>query len=461
MGIAGIATEYAEFCASLRFADLPDRVVEHAKKLIADIVANDIGGHAWMESGPVVVASVRELNRGQSGATVIATGEAMAPEWAALVNGTLSHSLDYDNHHAKGVIHAGSSIVNAALAAGEETGASGEELITAVVAGYEVACRLAMACNPFSSHEMGFHPTGTCGVFGATAVVAKLRGLSVDALENALGINGSQASGSMQYDLNGAWNKRAHPGIAGHSAFVAATLAEGGFIGAADPVEGKDGFLRAYSLRPKPERATEGLGETYETLNVAIKPYPLCRYTHMTLDQLITLANEKDLDPAAVASIAIELPTYGLNLVGSPLEAKQDPRSAVDAQFSAPFAAALALTRRNAGMDIFRKVIDEGLSEEMRRLMKATTVSSADDLDAIHPELWPGRVTVEANGDRYTLYGEHIKGERENPMSWDELARKFAELTPNHAPQQRESILAAARRLEESTAADLIGPLRS
>ena len=456
----GIARQYAEFTSSLKFADLPADVVEHAKMLLADIVANDLGGHAWMESGPVVVEAIRRLNRDQTGATVLATGEQMAPEWAALVNGTLSHSLDYDNHHAKGVIHAGSSIVNAALAAGEETDASGEDVLTAIVAGYEVACRLAMACNPFSSHEMGFHPTGTCGVFGATAVVGKLRGLSAEELENAFGINGSQASGSMQYDLNGAWNKRAHPGFANHSAFVSTALAAEGFIGAADPIEGRDGFLRGYSLRPKPERATEGLGETFETLNVAIKPFPLCRYTHMTLDQLISLANEEDLDPASVTAVHIELPTYGVDLVGRPIEAKRDPKSAVDAQFSAPFAAALALTRRAAGMDLFRRVVDEGLDDEMRRLMESTTVEPADDLDAIHPELWPGRLTVEFDGRRETRYGEHIKGEAENPMSWDDVAAKLAELSPNHSDEARARVLAAIRHLEGQGVRAVVEPLR-
>ena len=455
-----IAHSYAQFSMELRFEDLPADVVDHTKKLVVDIIANAIGGHAWMESGPVVAASIRSLNRGAGGATIFATGEDMAPEWAALLNGTTSHSLDYDNHHAKGVIHAGSSVVPAAFSAGEEQGASGREVLVAIVAGYEIACRLAMACNPFSSHEMGFHPTGTCGVFGATAAVGKLSGLTAAQLENAFGINGSQAAGSMQYDLNSAWNKRAHPGLAAHSAFIAVALAGNGFLGAAEPIEGRDGFLRAYSLRPQPERATEGLGESFETREVAIKPYPLCRYTHMTLDQLISLASEENLRPESVTSIQVELPTYGVDLVGRPLDLKRRARSAVDAQFSAPFAVALALTRRAADMLTFRQVIDQGLDDEFRRLMAATSVESAEDLDAIHPELWPGRVTVHTADRTFTRYGEHIKGERPNPMSWDDMRNKLGELAPQHSTTVLDDVVDAVRTIEERTIAEVVAPLR-
>lgn len=454
-----IAGRWADYCVGLDFEDLPEEVVDHSKKLFLDILANSIGGYEWMESGPIVAEGVRGLNRTLRGATVLATGEEMAPEWAGLVNGTLAHSLDFDNHHAKGVIHAGSSIITSALAAAEELGASGKDVLTAVVVGYEIASRLAMACNPFSSHERGFHPTGTCGLFGATAVISKLRGLDPETIENALGVNGSQAAGSMQYELNGAWNKRAHPGLAVHSAFIATALAQTGFKGAAEVVEGKDGFLRGYAERPVSEWATEGLGENWETMSLAIKPYPLCRYTHMTLDLLIDLAQETDLDPAGVTSIAVEIPTYGVQLVGSPIEAKRNPTSAVGAQFSAPFAAALALTKRTASIDVFRQSV-ENQDDEFHRLMQITTVQSAEDLDAIHPEFWPGRVTVDVGGRTHTRYGKHIKGERENPMSWEELKEKFAQLTPSMTQAAQDRVFDAVSTLETRSIADVTRPIR-
>jgi 2-methylcitrate dehydratase PrpD len=456
-----IARRYAEYATQLEYEDVPPEVVDHAKKLIVDIIANSIGGYAWMESGPKITAGVRNLNRGLTGATVLATGEQMAPEWAALVNGAMAHSLDYDNHHAKGVIHSGSSVVNCALAAGEETGASGRELITAVIVGYEIANRLAMALGPHSSHEMGFHPTGTCATFAGSAIVGRLRDTGPDVIENAMGLNGSQAAGSMQYVVNGAWNKRMHPGLANHSAFIAVGLAQQGFIGAADVFEGDQGFFQGYALRPVPAASTDTLGSAYEIMNVAIKPYSLCRYTHQTLELLIGLARDEGLDSRDVRRIHIEVPTYGLQLVGSPIEAKRNPTSAVDAQFSAPFAAALALTEQQAGLDVFTRVLDEGFSDEFRRLLSVTEVSRADDLDAIHPEFWPGRVTVETSSGTIERYAKHMRGEAEIPMTFEEVTDKLVELSPNHPDEVRRRVAEAAADLENRTVADLLSPLRT
>jgi 2-methylcitrate dehydratase PrpD len=455
-----IAQRYADYATTLRYDDLPPAVVDHTKKLILDIMANAIGGHDWMESGPSILRGVRHLNRSGSGATVLASGEAMAPEWAALANGSFAHSLDYDNHHAKGVIHAGSSVVATALAAAEETAATGQELITAVVVGYEIACRLAMALGPHSSHEMGFHPTGTCATFSSSAIVGRLRGLDSAEIVNALGLNGSQAAGSMQYVVNGGWNKRAHPGLAAHAGFVAATLAGEGFVGAAEVFEGEQGFLQGYARRPAPERALENLGMTYETLEVAIKPFSLCRYTHQTLDLLVDLAKERDIDTTMVDAIVIEMPTYGVQLCGSPIAAKRNPTSAVDAQFSGPFAAALALTEQRAGMDVFTRVLESGMDDEFRRLMAITDVRQADDLDAIHPEFWPGRVTVHLGGEKIERYGKHMRGEKERPMLISDVQAKFAELSPNHEEPVRAAVYAAIDDLENLNVADLVAPLR-
>lgn len=454
-----IAEEYARYARELDFDDLPPPVVDHAKKLILDIVANAIGGHEWTDSGPFMLEGLRRLNDGARGATVLATGESMAPQWATFANGAMAHSLDYDNHHAKGVIHAGSSVVSCALAAGEEMGASGRELITAVVVGYEIACRLAMALGPHSSHEMGFHPTGTCATFAGSAVVGRLRGADPEVIQNAMGLNGSQAAGSMQYVANGAWNKRAHPGWATHAAFVAVTMAEAGFIGAAEVIEGEQGFLQGYALRPVPEAALAGLRSEYETLNVAIKPYSLCRYTHQTLELLMGLA-EEGLASEDVERIVIEMPGYGVRLVGSPLEDKQNPRSAVDAQFSAPFAAALALVQRRADLATFTRVLEEGMSGEFRRVMSITDVRSAADLDAIHPEFWPGRVLVDTRGGRIERQAKHMRGEPEVLMSLADVKAKLAELSPHHDGAAREAVASTVARLEHSTVEELVAPLR-
>ena len=202
------------------------------------------------------------------------------------------------------------------------------------------------------------------------------------------------------------------------------------------------------------------MGSRFETLNVAIKPFSLCRYTHQALELLIGLANEGVVEPQSIDSILIEMPTYGVDLVGSPIEAKRRPSSSVDAQFSAPFAAALALTERRAGLDVFTRVIEEGYSDEFARLMSVTDVRSAEDLDAIHPEFWPGRVTVRTGSETFERSAIHMRGESEIPMSFDEVADKFTELAPRHPESIRSRVIEVVRDLEHHGIEDLISPLR-
>jgi 2-methylcitrate dehydratase PrpD len=238
-------------------------------------------------------------------------------------------------------------------------------------------------------------------------------------------------------------------------------LAQAGFIGAGDVFEGDQGFLQGYALRPTPEEATRTLGSEYETLNVAIKPYSLCRYTHQALEMLIGLARDEGLESSDVQSILIEMPTYGLQLVGSPIEAKRHPTSAVDAQFSAPFAAALALTERRAGLDIFTRVLENEFSDEFERLLSITDVESADDLDAIHPEFWPGRVTLETSSGTIERSAKHMRGEPEIPMGFEEVAEKFAELSPKHDDATRAKVVEVAADLEHRSVDELLAPLRT
>lgn len=456
-----IAREYAEYCASIEFDDIPADVVDHAKKLTLDILANAIGGYVFMDSGETFAAAARRLD-GRSRdehATVFATGDRVGAAYASLANGAMSHSLDYDNHHAEGVVHIGSSVVNAGLAAAEAAGADGAELLTAITAGYEVTARLGIALNPFNSHNLGFHPTATCGTFGSTATVGRIRGLDADTLEDGFGFNGSQAAGSMQYDANGAWNKRAHPGLAAHNAFVAAAMVEEGLVGAYAPIEGEDGFLQGYSMDPRPELATRALGAEFELAKTAIKPYPLCRYTHLALDLLLGMVDEAAFEPDEVEAVTVEMPEYGVNLVGRPEEAKRHPTSSVDAQFSMPFAVALALTRGDAGMQTFRDAVrtDGDYDAGFQRLMDATTVRVSDDIEAKHPEKWPARVTVHTAAGDHERYGENTKGEPGDPMSWDEIAAKFAELTPEFDRDEREAIVEVVRDLENRTVEELVG----
>ena len=179
------------------------------------------------------------------------------------------HSLDFDDTHARASLHTSAPIVPAALAAAEMAGVDGEELVPAIIAGYEIQTRLSMALGPADHYDRGFHPTATCGVFGAAAAAGKVFCLDADAMALAFGIALSQSAGSMQFLLDGAWTKRFHVGHAAMCGLMAATLAHEGFRGAADPFEGKAGFFHAYAPDPDPDsgrhrvrfcRAAQGRG---------------------------------------------------------------------------------------------------------------------------------------------------------------------------------------------------------
>lgn len=449
--------QYAAYCAELTFDDLPEAVVERAKHLLLDTIGVSVGS-ARVDSTEAFFEGTRSRNRDTDGATVFATGEEMGPEYAALVNGALAHSLDYDDTHRAASLHPGAPVIPAAVAVGEEVNASGQELLTAVVAGYELTCRLGMAVNPESHYNRGFHMTATCGLFGATAAAGILYGFSETEFRSAFGINGSQAAGSLQFLENGGWNKRAHPGFVGNNALLATAYAQQEFRAAAEPIEGVRGFLQGYSDNPVPEKATAGLGADHELLNVGIKPYPCCRYMHAPLDAFFELIETETIHHKDIESVTINIAESGIDLIGNPTNTY--PQSFVDCQFSMPFGAALALVYRDDSIETFFDAINGGVSDEAKRIIDRTTVRGADWIEDAYPEKWPAEVIVETASETYSARVEYARGEPEKPLSWSELVEKYEELTEPvlgaaAASETREVI----EDLDTHSVADLVAPL--
>ncbi|MEF8789523.1 MAG: MmgE/PrpD family protein [Haloarculaceae archaeon] len=452
-----IAERQAAFAADLGFEDLPGEVVDYAKRLLLDTAGIAIGAERRAASSRAFFEGVRALDAG-SGGTVLATGESMAPEYAALLNGAMAHSLDFDDTHRASSLHPGAPVLPAALAAAERVDASGADLLTGLVVGYEVTVRLGMAVDPESHYGRGFHMTATCGTFGATAAAGSVVGLDAGTIERALGINGSQAAGSLQFLENGGWNKRAHPGFAAHRALVALSLAEAEFAAADEPIGGARGFLRGYSDDPHPELATAGLGEEWETLRTGLKPYPCCRYMHNALDQLLDIAETEDVAPDEVESVRVLLPEAGVNLTGDPTNTY--PQSFVDGQFSMPFGAGLALVRRSATVDDFIDEIEGGASDDVKRIIDRTTVESGDWVAEAFPETWATEVTVETADGTHTRRSEFATGEPENPMSWEAVVEKYESLAePVLGEQDARVFRERIDDLEDVRVADLLEPV--
>src|SRR5690348_8579081 len=205
----------ADYVAELRYEDIPPEVLERAKVLTLDFLGSAIRARREAESTPSLLKMLEALALDAKGdATVFGDAKSWSPAVAALLNGALGHSLDFDDTHADSSLHPSAPVVPAAFAVGELVGASGRDVLTAIVAGYEVCCRLGQALDPTSHYARGFHPTATAGTYGAAAAAGKLFGLSKEQLVAAFGVAGSQAAGSLQFLVNGAWNKRYQVGAA-------------------------------------------------------------------------------------------------------------------------------------------------------------------------------------------------------------------------------------------------------
>ncbi len=438
--MTAITRALAEFVAGLSDERLPRQVPERAKLLVFDSVGIALRARHEADSTPSLVAAAQKLGLTGGTATVIGDGAGYTPAGAALVNGTLMHSLDFDDTHASGSIHPSAPIVPAALAAAEMTGAGGAYVLAAIVAGYEVQIRLSLALGPSDHYRRGYHPTATCGTFGAAAAAANIFGLDADVIERAFGICLSQASGSMQFLFDGAWTKPFHVGHAAQSGLTAACLAGEGFRGPGEAIEGKNGFLHAYAPDADPAKAIAGLGEVWETMAIAVKPYPSCRYSHAALDALIDLRAANDIQADEINSVRIGLPETGWKIIGDPEADKHNPKSAVDGQFSMPFCAAMALREGGLAWDHYARHIDDAKTLDLCK-----RVGSAIDpkAEAEFPGNLSGSVKIMTNRGDFEAFVAVPKGEPDNFFSAAELRAKFDGLVGPYLPAARVDELAA------------------
>src|ERR1700759_4870848 len=303
-----ITATLSAFSADIRLDALPPEVVNRARFLVLDLVGNIVRARHDAESTESFLAATRAMGMAAGNSGVFGDLARYTPAGAAFLNGALAHSLDFDDTHAAGSLHPGAPVIPAALAAGEMVGAPGADVVAAVVAGYEMTCRIALALPAGEHYDRGFHPTATCGAFGAAAAAARVFGLSADQVEGALGTVLSQCGGSLQFLVNGAWTKRFQVGWASCNGLMAATLVREGFKGAAEALEGRHGFLRAYAPNPNPARARGDLGTLFELRKTAVKPYPSCRYGHAGIDAALALRAANDIKPTAIASVTLGLP---------------------------------------------------------------------------------------------------------------------------------------------------------
>ena len=431
---------FADFVAHLQYKDLTSVVKEKLQLLLLDYIGVSAAATQLAESSKPFLNAVRALDGGGS-ATVIANGQTWSALFAALLNGALAHTLDFDDTHATGALHPGVSVISAALSEAEtNVNASPADLFTALAAGYEVTCRLGAALGT-GGYSLGFHNTSTAGIFGAVAAIARLRHADSTTIENAFGVALSKVAGSMQYLANGSWNKRLHPGFAAHDAFTCVTLAQVGVLGATEAIEGKHGLLNVYSSLKREDSARLSLPfvKHWEFLSTAIKPYPACRMTHGEIELASKMSQTV---PTAVRSITISLAKECYPIVGEEKENKVRPSNIVDAQFSAFYQTAVSWLY---GHELGWKVYDYMNDSEVCNLLKNIKVDVNDAYVGLE-------CSLKAEWEDGSVREEHLRnptGEPDNPITWDGACTKFLGLTAGiYGKEHAKTICEAVAELE-------------
>lgn len=358
---------------------------------------------------------------GASGKAVVAgSGIGAGASAAAMANGTSAHGYELDDTHDKSMSHPGAVVITAALTVGTEIGASGQEVLPAIVAGYEAMARVGMAATPVRVIDKGFHPTGTFGVFGAAAAAGKLLGLDRLGLAHAWGIALSMSSGACQfaYEPRGTMVKRMHAGIPAHNGVIAAQLAKLGIAAPVRALEGEHGFLNLIGEDADPSLLAKAPGEPFEIHNISLKPYSCCRKFHSLIDALDEATGGFTVDADAIDTITVHSPKTA---IGSHLMRRPD--SVMAAQYSMPYIVGATLAYGPRRYDAY----GERHHSDARILSIVDKVQSVHDsaLDPLVPAKMPNRVelTLRDGAVRRSSVMDSL-GTPVRPMSTDAVLEK-------------------------------------
>jgi aconitate decarboxylase len=418
--LADATRDLARFAAGLRFEDIPRAVLDHAKLCVLDGL-----GVALFGAGLPWTGHVRDLAIAE-GATPVAsfwgTRHRGSVAQAALVNGTAGHAFEMDDIHKESIVHPNSLACPVAFAFAEAAGGmSGRDVLTAIVAGYEVGTRVGNAAT-MALFLRGFHPQGTSGAFVAAATAGRILGLPADQMQHALGIAGSMGAGLMAAQ-EGAMVKRLHAGRAAEAGVRAALLAQRGFTGILDVLEaGYGGFLSSFSGRPNPERLTAGLGSVWETADVGFKLYPSVTSIHTALDALDTVMAEHGLVAADIERVAVGCSHMTFVHTAWPYK----PAGVTAAQMNLFYGLAMIALHRDASVLQYdgRRLADP----QALAFMKRITAFEDDELEAMGPAFRHGCRLALRTTDGRAFRHERLarRGSPEDAVGAVEIVRKFA-----------------------------------
>lgn len=437
--------QLSEYLVRARTADLPAEVARKGKHHILDTLAAMVSA-LGLRPGHLALRYARS-QRGVRESTIVGSGNIMAPAaTAALVNGILAHADETDDTHWSSRTHPGCAIIPAALSVAEKENSDGRTLLNAVVAGYDVGCRLTRSLGV---ENTGWHSTHSIGgTFGAAVAASALAGLSAQQIRWALSYAAQQASGVRSWVADSDHIEKAFDfgGMPARNGVSAAILVQSGFTGMADVFEGEKNFLGAYSPSPHPDRLVEGLGSRYEIMATTIKRFPVGAPIQAAADALLLIKERHDLRPESIGRVVVRLPEDGAETVNN--------RHMPDINLQ--YVMAVILLDGNLSFDAahdYRRMKEKGVVNMRAR------VELVPDKALSHAQI-PRQGIVEVTTQSGETYKEHVvsvRGTPDNPMSTEEVEKKALHLmAPVLGAAQAEDLVAKISRLESlSTAREL------
>ncbi|MEG2172201.1 MAG: MmgE/PrpD family protein [Desulfovibrionaceae bacterium] len=406
-----------DFVAELAPAAIPAQAIDCVKRYYLDWLGCAVGG--MVDAQAKAIQRITAEAGGTPQAHVLGTTQRTALGHAAMCNGYFGHILEMDDVDRTSISHPATVNIPAALAVGEYLHKSGIEMLTAIVAGYEVMLRIGTAITP--NHYKIWHTTATTGVFGAAMAAGWLLGLRRPQLDWALGNAGTMAAGLWQFLPDGGMSKFLHAGMAASNGVLAANLAHCGFTGATHILEGAQGFFAGYARQAVDENLFRDFGTFWRSAGVSFKPYPCCRHTHSGIDAAMDICRQAAGEP--ISKVTVGTYSTALQVAGA-----LEPTDTRTAKFSLRYCIASTLLRGTAQEEYFSL---EAVTEPKVQQMLHKVVMAVDpEIDKKVPKSWPCSIeAVTVSGKILKSYSNDPTGDPENPLTWDGVIKKFRFMT--------------------------------
>ena len=415
----------ASYVVTGRYEDIPEDVRHEAARSLVNFMAVALGGSV----DPAVDIAIRALGSfsGTPTAAIIGRVERLDPLHASLMNGISSHVDDFDDTTPQNYIHPTSPVASALFAYASANRVNGRDFVNAFVLGFEAESRIGNAVYP-SHYDVGWHITGTAGIFGAAAAIGRLRGLTEQQMVWALGLAGTQAAGLRE--MFGSMGKAFHPGRAAQNGYASAMLAESGFTAGERGLEGPRGFAAVQSAKYDLSKITAHLGSDFNLRRNTYKPYPCGIVNHPTIEACIELHRAHDPKPADIAAVRLRVAPLVLDLCN-----QQNITKGLQGKFSVYHGAAIGLVRGQAGLDEYTDaaVNDPAVKHVRERATATGDPSLTEDQARVEVELTDGR--------RLTWSIEQSLGNIHRPLSDDQLSDKFRRCAARALPTDAAGIV--------------------